>query len=173
MREIDRGGLWPASTAARSALISGTEKSPTPAGSFTIGATARGMPPPRANTLLRDTGLWLALVALEKAIAPAGREPSSTVAVNRHARFAPHRDRGAGAGQSQSLIVGLGDYIGGELGVVPREAQEEGEGAGVAHNIRYAPLEFDGWAQLHWTKPFKGERYTLVWFTPRGVEVDC
>ena len=42
--------------------------------------------------------------------------------------------------------------------------------AGVAHDIRYAPLEFDGWAQLHWTLRFSGERYSLVWFTPRGCE---
>jgi hypothetical protein len=40
---------------------------------------------------------------------------------------------------------------------------------GVAHDIRYEPLEFDGWSQRHWTLPFVGERYSLVWFTPLGV----
>jgi hypothetical protein len=39
----------------------------------------------------------------------------------------------------------------------------------VAHDIRYKPLEFDGWGQRHWTLPFVGERYSLVWFTPCGV----
>jgi hypothetical protein len=61
------------------------------------------------------------------------RIPSSTIAVNRHAQFRPHRDSGAGNGQSLSLIVGLGTYAGGEL-------VEEG----VAHDICYRPLEFDG-----------------------------
>ena len=51
----------------------------------------------------------------------------------RHAQFLPHRDSGAGSGQSTSLIVGLGDYIGGELVLET-----------VAHDIRYKPLEFDG-----------------------------
>ena len=66
------------------------------------------------------------------------------------------RALGQGLGQSTSLIVGLGDYDGGELVV-------EGE----PFDIRYAPLTFDGWRQRHWTLPFAGERFSLVWFTPR------
>ena len=34
---------------------------------------------------------------------------------------------------------------------------------------RYNPLEFDGWMQRHWTLPFVGERFSLVWFTPLGI----
>ena len=34
------------------------------------------------------------------------------------------------------------------------------------HGYRYAPLEFDGWRQRHWTEAYEGERYSLVWFTP-------
>ena len=73
--------------------------------------------------------------------------------------FPRHTDSGAGAGQSTSLIVGLGTYAGGELVV-------EGE----KKDIRYKPVEFDGWNQRHWTMPFTGERYSLVWFTPKGCE---
>ena len=79
------------------------------------------------------------------------------VAINRRASFRPHIDSGAGHGQSLSLIVGLGDYVGGEICV-------EGD----THSIRYSPLEFDGWKKLHWTLPFQGERFSLVWFTPAG-----
>ena len=43
------------------------------------------------------------------------RRPSAMVAVNRNALFRPHRDTGAGRGQSKALIVGLGRYSGGEL----------------------------------------------------------
>lgn len=95
---------------------------------------------------------------LERRLAP-GRPPSSTVAVNRRAQFLPHRDSGGGAGQSTSLIAALGDFTGGELVV-------EGE----VHDVRYRGLEFDGWTQRHWTQPFVGERFSLVWFTPRGLE---
>lgn len=94
---------------------------------------------------------------LERMIAPH-RPPSSTIAVNRHLQFRPHRDSGAGNGQCRSLIVGLGDYVGGELVC-----------EGAVHDIRYKPLEFDGWNERHWTLPFAGERYSLVWFTPYGV----
>mmetsp|Transcript_11872 Transcript_11872/g.17432 ORF Transcript_11872/g.17432 Transcript_11872/m.17432 type:complete len:104 (+) Transcript_11872:882-1193(+) len=83
------------------------------------------------------------------------REPSSTIAINRNAQF----DSGAGSGQSTSLIVELGDYIGGDLVV-----------EGVRKDIRYQAIEFNGWTQRHWTMPFQGERCSLVWFTPRGFE---
>jgi hypothetical protein len=57
------------------------------------------------------------------------------------------------------LIVGFGTYSGGELMV-------EGE----KHDIRYRAIEFNGWTERHWTMPFSGERYSLVWFTPKGCE---
>lgn len=101
--------------------------------------------------------LLLACFQLERVLRP-DRPPSSTIAINRHAQFLPHRDSGTGCGQTTSLIVALGDYVGGEIAV-------EGE----AHSIRYSALEFDGWGQRHWTLPFVGERYSLVWFTPLGV----
>jgi FkbM family methyltransferase len=53
------------------------------------------------------------------------------------------------------MIVGLGNYSGGEVLV-----------EGKPYPIRYNPLEFDGWNQLHWTNKFHGERFSLVWFTP-------
>jgi hypothetical protein len=28
------------------------------------------------------------------------------------------------------------------------------------------------WKSRHWTLPFQGERYSLVWFTPSGVSLD-
>ena len=79
--------------------------------------------------------------------------------MNFRAEFTAHVDSGRGAGQSTSMIVGLGDYSGGGLFV-------EGD----LNDIRYHPLEFDGWRQRHWTEPFAGGRYSLVWFTPEGEE---
>jgi len=53
------------------------------------------------------------------------------------------------------MIVGLGSYSGGELFVEGR-----------SYDIRYKALEFDGWKLRHWTAPFRGQRFSLVWFTP-------
>lgn len=90
------------------------------------------------------------------------RKPSTHCAVNFNANFKPHVDSGIGLGQSSSMIVGMGDYIGGEIFV-------EGE----AYHIRYEPLEFDGWTQRHWTGSYTGERFSLVWFTPDTTTVIC
>jgi hypothetical protein len=53
------------------------------------------------------------------------------------------------------MIVGLGDYSGGEIFV-----------EGQTFDIQYKPIEFDGWGLRHWTNQFVGERFSLVWFTP-------
>ena len=57
------------------------------------------------------------------------RIPSSTIAINKHAQFRPHRDNGAGNGQTLSLIVGLGDDVGGEVVV-----------ESIPMDIRYQPI---------------------------------
>lgn len=124
-------------------------------GSFSVGAFPGGQQP-KGNEVFPE--LMKAAFELERALLP-DREPSSTIAINRNAQFRPHTDSGAGAGQSRSLIVALGDYSGGELVV-------EGE----QRDIRYNAIEFNGWTQRHWTMPFAGERYSLVWFTPKGCE---
>jgi len=126
-------------------------------GSFSVGIMPGGIhKQPKANSMFPD--LLKAAFELEANLFPE-REPSSTIAINRNAQFRPHTDSGAGAGQSTSLIVGLGTYSGGELLV-------EGE----KHDIRYKAIEFNGWKQRHWTMPFQGERFSLVWFTPKGCE---
>lgn len=156
LREADRGGLWPASSVRRSALLE-------QGGSFTLGWMPPPLSAPSANALFPE--LHEALMQLEQRIAPQ-RAPSSTIAVNRHASFRPHRDSGAGAGQGISLIVGLGDFAGGQLSCDPLH----GDGPPEVHDVRYNPLLFHGWEQRHWTLPFTGERFSIVWFTPKGCE---
>ncbi len=192
LRQADSGGNWPSTTPKRQLVMVSTEqngdepnkKSDSLAvalqkakannfesvsaysfkegqggasGSFSVGAMpGQGCEPPKGNYLFPE--LMKAAFELEIALCPE-REPSSTIAINRNAQFRPHVDNGAGAGQSRSLIVGLGTYSGGELMV-----------EGVKHDIRYKPCQFNGWTERHWTKPFLGERYSLVWFTPKGCE---
>lgn len=141
--------------ASDSASVSASTGSGCGSGSFSVGVLPAGMQPPKGNDLFPE--LLRACFELERRLCPH-RPPSAMVAINRHAQFRPHRDSGAGNGQTVSLIVGLGRYAGGELGV-------EGD----VCDIRYRPLEFDGWSQRHWTFPFRGERFSLVFFSPVGV----
>jgi len=141
----------------RSSAYSFAEGQGGASGSFSVGFMPGGInKEPKANKMFPE--LVRAAFELEIELFPH-REPSSTIAINRNSQFRPHTDSGAGAGQSTSLIVGLGNYSGGELMV-----------EGAKHDIRYNAIEFNGWKQRHWTMPFKGERYSLVWFTPKGCE---
>ena len=195
LQDIDQQGRWPTTTPKRQLVMVATDKEKTgaefPLGSTSLliacrkansnkkeivpspysyqegeggasGSFSVGFMPgddagqPKMNALFPE--LTKAAFELEKSLCP-DRISSSTIAINRNAQFRPHTDSGAGVGQGTSLIVGLGSYEGGELVV-------EGEKV----DIRYKPLEFDGWKQRHWTMPFTGERYSLVWFTPKGCE---
>ena len=164
LREADASGLWPSTTPNRQLVILSTlnEESQARAisavqmqarknadsqsssayafqqgyggasGSFSVGAMPdERCSQPKGNVLFPE--LVKAAFQLEIALCP-DRAPSSTIAINRNAQFRPHTDKGAGAGQSTSLIVGLGNYVGGELVV-------EGE----KKDIRYKAIEFDGW----------------------------
>jgi hypothetical protein len=157
LREADRSNLWPSSSTGRQMVIETDTlvENGGRGGSFSVGALPRHMPSPRGNELFPD--LMRACFELERTLLPE-RPPSATIAINRHAQFLPHRDTGAGAGQTKSLIVSLGCFVGGEI-MVDNDV----------HDIRYRPLEFDGWNSIHCTLPFVGERYSLVWFTPLGL----
>lgn len=150
LREIDDQSNAPRTSTARARIIRGDSTS----GSFTLAnpSTLGKKSGPLGNSLFPE--LAAEVFALESRLRRGGK-PSSNCAVNRRAAFVPHVDSGQGLGQSKSFIVGLGDYDGGELVV-----------EGVEHDVRYSPLEFDGWNLRHWTKPFVGDRYSLVFFTP-------
>jgi tRNA U38,U39,U40 pseudouridine synthase TruA len=151
---------WPATSQARSSVILDSVQE-TNAGSFTI-VNSKCFPNTRAPLgNLKFPDLVKAVFDLERALSNelgSTRPSSSHCAVNCNAQFTPHVDSGTGAGQSVSMIVGLGDYSGGELVV-----------EGTETNIRFAPVEFDGFKLRHWTKPFVGQRFSLVWFTPEGA----
>jgi len=185
LRAIVRSGNWPDTTTARSTVIRATEnktESKGKCGSFTVvnpnfqdGLYKNGIgsdPLPLGNSLFPrlveavfDLEEKLANLTLKQAdengeastrlLSSGARPASSHCAINCNAQFTPHVDSGRGAGQSLSMIVGLGDYAGGELGV-----------EGIFHGIRYCPMEFDGWKLRHWTSAYEGERFSLVWFTP-------
>ncbi|MDC0510872.1 hypothetical protein OAN61_00540 [bacterium] len=76
-----------------------------------------------------------------------------SLTINKNHRAAKHIDK---YNVDISYIIGLGNYTGGEL------VFESGPYKGV-HNIRNRWLKFKG-DHPHYVKPFKGERYTMVYY---------
>ena len=172
LHEAVASGVWPTTSSARARLIDGCGLHGVARGaSFTVvnpllteparpkgrgGSKARGRKKRGALGNKLFPALAEAVFRLEAEIAPRGRPGSAQCVVNYNTRFVPHVDMGSGAGgDATCLIVALGDYVGG--GVVVE---------GQVHDVRYSPLEFDGWRQTHWTEPFIGDRFSLVWYTP-------
>ena len=80
----------------------------------------------------------------------------TTIQYNKNHKCAKHRD---GRNVGESYIIGLGDYTGGELIVF-----DENDKNPVKHDIRNKFFKFNGSKYPHVTAPFKGERYTMVFF---------
>ena len=75
----------------------------------------------------------------------------TNIMINKNFETQPHRDAN---NIGVSGIIGLGDYQGGEINV-------EGQGD---IDIWHRPLVFNGSKLTHYTKPFTGERWSLVFF---------
>jgi FkbM family methyltransferase len=172
LNQIVQTGRWPATSAARSRILragcsTADPKTGYPVGTFTVvnsDLSTEGLLRVQGNQLFPL--LVEAVFAVESQLIAAAaasnngeqlehRSPSTHCAINFNAAFTPHLDSGSRGGDDPSLIVGMGDYEGGNFVV-----------DGIAHDIRYRPLEFDGWNQWHWTDTFQGDRFTLVFFTP-------
>ena len=80
----------------------------------------------------------------------------TTIQYNKNQRAAKHKD---GRNVGVSYIIGLGNYTGGELIVYDEDDKNP-----VKHNIRNKFYKFNGSTHFHETSPFKGERYTMVFF---------
>lgn len=89
----------------------------------------------------------------------------TTIQVNKNIVSPPHVDKN---NVGPSYIIALGNFEGGKLVIEGKE-----------HNIKNKFLNFDG-RKGHWVTPFKGTRYSLVFFTHtfkppstllRGLEV--
>jgi len=77
------------------------------------------------------------------------------VQINRNFEIPPHRDP---ANQGSSVIVGLGDYTGGKLCI-------NKNGKVFQKNIKNNVTKFNGADYTHWTSPYCGTRWSLVFFT--------
>jgi hypothetical protein len=70
--------------------------------------------------------------------------------VNKNICSPPHIDKN---NVGPSYIIALGEFTGGNLCIEGKE-----------YNIKNKFLKFDG-TKAHWVTPFKGTRYSLVFFT--------
>ena len=73
----------------------------------------------------------------------------TTIQVNKNVFCAPHVDKN---NVGPSYVIALGDFTGGHIVVEGREK-----------DIRNTFLKFDG-TKGHWITPFKGTRYSIVYF---------
>ena len=68
--------------------------------------------------------------------------------INKNVQMIPHKDKN---NVDSSIIIGLGDYGGGELNV-------EGQKVDIKNRL----IEFDGKRHTHWTEYFTGNRYSII-----------
>ena len=80
------------------------------------------------------------------------------IQINFNWQSPPHFDKG---NTGKSLIIGLGNYKGGEL-VIEKEEEKE------IVDIRHKPFIFDGQKYKHWTQDFTGNRMSIVLYTPKN-----
>ena len=80
----------------------------------------------------------------------------TTFCINRNFQCKMHRDR---VNEGESVIVALGEYTGGELII-------EHDGKRQLFDLNRKFLRFDGAYYLHGTRPFQGQRYSIVMYTP-------
>lgn len=111
----------------------------------------RSMAPDLARNSWMDAKLHHLLMKYALLYVPI---PFTSVQVNDSFICAPHKDV---HNLGMSYIVGFGNYLGGELVLkTPNDTD---------YNIRHRPLLFNGSEIEHWTRPFTGRRWTIVFFT--------
>ena len=96
-----------------------------------------------------------ALVKFGNAVVPKGWKYQG-ITLNHGVRAKKHKDK---KNVGESVIVGFGDYTGGELKVWDGKDKNP-----QPLNIRDNPAMFNGGNLYHQTTPFKGDRYTIIFY---------
>ena len=107
------------------------------------------------------TELACAIFELEKTLIEQhgfDRSPSTLCSVSHNVEFTPSCEKD---NSKASLIVGLGDFTGGEV-VVGNDR----------YDIRYKPRQYSMRNKMVSTAPFQGERFELSWFSPQPPKTD-
>ena|ERR1700758_1851180 len=93
--------------------------------------------------------LYKSLIEFAKTYFPSFQYTSITI--NKNLQCKPHKDK---SNKGPTIIVGLGNYEGGEFIV-----------GDIQFDIKNKMCLFDGANMEHYTMPFTGERYTLVYYS--------
>ena len=80
------------------------------------------------------------------------------ITINKNYPVGPHKDS---SNTGESYLCCFGDYEGGETGV---NFGVDNKYAPVKLNPRLKPVVFNGSKFTHWVEPFKGKRYSLVFY---------
>tara|TARA_E500000305_G_scaffold111886_2_gene128772 strand:+ start:4676 stop:5182 length:507 start_codon:yes stop_codon:yes gene_type:complete len=81
----------------------------------------------------------------------------TSIQINENQKTSKHKD---GYNVGKSYIIGLGDYTGGEVRVYTSDGKSHKD-----INIKNKWVSFNGSELEHETLPFKGDRYTLVYYS--------
>lgn len=95
--------------------------------------------------------LWAAIRELAHFLDPHHRYTSVTI--NHNVQCKPHKDT---RNDGTTMIIGLGDYQGGELCIDDKEI-----------DINHKPYYFNGWLHTHYNKPHTGDRWSLMFYSLR------
>ena len=83
----------------------------------------------------------------------------NSVIINKNNQFGIHKDKNNKEG-TQSMVIGLGEYEGGELNIYNEEQQIL-----LSEDVRYRPFIYDLRNTYHSVSKFTGERYSMVFYT--------
>jgi hypothetical protein len=120
---------------------------------FGFGRTRRGYQPYRMNE--RHPELLRALVRFGNLIVPKGWTYQS-ITLNHGVKAKKHTD---GQNNGRSVIIGIGDYTGGKVNIFAEDGTKR-----KGYDVLDSPTMFNGAIYPHSTQPFKGERYTIIYF---------
>ena len=79
----------------------------------------------------------------------------NSITINKNVEALPHRDKN---NNSTSMIIGLGDFVGGGLYVETEDNQFK------LHDIKYNPIYFNGFKKTHYTEKFTGDRFSIIFY---------
>lgn len=96
-----------------------------------------------------------ALVEFGNRVVPLGWEYNA-ITLNHNVLAKKHIDS---FNVGNSIIVGIGEYTGGELSIFTPDDTEH-----VSYSIKDTPVMFNGAVHPHETKPFEGERFTIIYY---------
>lgn len=118
-----------------------------------FGDTRKGITQFKSNAKYPE--LLKALIEFGNAIVPKGFEYNA-ITLNEGVKAKKHIDSKNGG---VSYIIGVGDFTGGKIRVWDKDAKNPKE-----YDLNGKPVGFNGGLLYHQTTPFKGERYTIIYY---------